>query len=199
MNRKLAFIGALLLGVLPLSGNSMPAASQVPDAITLEQALKTPAEELAGGYLFLTLVLLVAEAAEQQPNVTIDVMGETIDRSNAAEHVAALRQTLATYEEAMRQRGSANVAGNYDLKASRPCRELLIEGGTAAIEQNGFNLKLAHGPFEGELRDRGAIVESAIVFESTVSSDVHFAGTVRGDRIVLKHPPSRCTLTLVRR
>jgi hypothetical protein len=199
MKRSSVFIKVLLVGVLALLGGSSLAASQVADAITLEQALQAPAEELAGVYLFSTYVLRLAEIVEAQPNVTLIVTDETIDQSNAAELIAALRQTLQTLEEAMRQRGSKNVAGAYDLKPSRPCRQFLIERGTAVIEQNGFDLHLAHGDFQGEFRDRGVIVESSIAFESAVNPDTYFVGTVSGDRIVLKHRPTRCTLTLVRR
>lgn len=220
---KRARIFHALVVVLSLfgSGFSIDVAAEEP---TLRMALEAPAWALAQSYLSVKSMMHFVSAA--QAGATIQMQGETINKSNAEEYRGRYEKRLTIYGEAIKQRGYETISGTYKGKTNESCGRiqsvfgLIHEGGHTGIEiaQNGLEaqlvIKVKYDGKEISLKNPAAIAESAISVLDAMNLDYFFRGEIKDRVIVIKPnlsvldtwpkwagPPNRsdlenCTITL---
>lgn len=164
----------------------------------LLKALVYPPEALALSWLSVSYNLKFAEVARHGAtfHTTIDGKSVTIDKSNAETYITLFEERLNIYSNAVKQRGFQQLATEYETEVSQGCSKLGFSQGKTAIDQNEFRVQIAHGPFQGEIRHRGIMVESALAIEHAMIPEIQLVGQIQQGRIELKHEPSQCTVTL---
>lgn len=175
-----------------------------PALTTVLQAMKVPPEQLAGAYLLISYhVALLGPAREGRFRVTlhtnIDGKAETISESNALVYLAGYEDRLRTYSQAIEQKGFKRLAGVYDTKVSRGCKQLGFSKGKTTIDQNGFRIRVTNGEYQGEVRHRGVIVTDALAIEHAMNPEVVLLGRSEGHEVRIEHAPSNCVVTLTKK
>lgn len=187
-------IALTAIALLAALGNATVAAS----ATTSDKALAAPSEDLAQSYLW-TRFMVQAMFPAAEKGVTIHVGGLTINKSNVAQYQQEYERPLATYREVIKRRGYMTIAGVYKGKATEACARiqslwvrLIVERRTTGVEivQDGPDAQLIVSiQDEGrklELRNRAAIVESAIALQDGMNGDFYFRKTIKPGEIELK-------------
>jgi len=168
-------------------------AADTPATVTFDQALAADASDLARGYLVIGSQMQVAEVAGLGVPVhtTVDGRPQTITKSNYQAFESAYEAREHVYSQAMTQRGSSQIAGDYDMTASDGCKSLGLKDGPATITQSGFRFQWVTGPYQGKIALHGVVVESAVAAVSSIGADLDLRGKVADRVIELRSvPPS---------
>lgn len=121
----------------------------------------------------------------------------TVTRNNLDVVLPELRERLATYGEAIEERGFARVDGAYDTLVTHGCEQLGVGVGTTRIDQDAWTIQVVPAGFEGERRYVGTVVGSALEIEHAMDWSVSLLGWVAESEVVLRHPPSGCRVVLI--
>ena len=171
--------------------------------IPLEAAMQAPAAELASSYHAIRYARLMADVVRSHMGATTAQIGletqvvVTVDNVDVV--LTELEDRLATYGRAIERRGYEFFQGIYDTEVTAGCDALGFSAEESAIEQEGFEFWLAHGPFQDDMRHIGVTVESAVVIEHAFDPDIELWGVIEEGRIELGHGPSGCRIVLIPR
>jgi hypothetical protein len=173
---------------------------------TQKDVLEAPAADLAQGYLAAkTSVGLVKRLVKtgafggSGARFMLKVRGEIIDKDNVDEYLAKYQKQLALHEEAIKQRGYANIAGAYKGEATKSCANSNSLWAAAIqrkaqtgveIRQEGIDaqivISLKQNDNEMSIGNPAAIAETAIAVIEATNSDYYFLGEIKDQVIVLK-------------
>lgn len=217
--QALIFVAALLT-----TGCSTQEVKKEP---TEKDVMEVPAADLAQAYHVAKTSLggikrLVKSGAFGGSGATfmLKIRGETIDKDNVDEYLAKYQKQLSSYEEAIKQRGYANIAGAYKGEATKSCENskslwaAVIQKQSQTgieVEQEGIDaqvvINLKHKDKEVSIANSAAIAETAIAVIEATNSDYYFKGEIKDQVIVLEpdvsvlntwpkwaNPPSRSDL-----
>lgn len=164
--------------------------------VSLEQALKAPAEALGQGYLWVNSQLAYAPLARLAASLQLMIDGRevTLTKDNVDEFVKAMEDRKSTYATAIRQRGFVQLGKTYDAAASPGGEKIDVGALPTLITQNGFELTVA----QGRLKHAGVVVESAVTFEHAENPEVKFTGKLAGDKLRLTARLSGMAAELIR-
>ena len=166
-----------------------------------------PSEDLAQGYLAVKTSLehlnkFVKSGAFSGSGASfmIKIGDEVVNKDNVNQYQGKLQNQLSVYEEVIKKRGSAEIAGTYESEATMSCaksnslfaaaiQEKLVTG--LEIRQDGIDaqltISLKQKGREMSVGTGAAIAESAIAVIEPMNSDFYFIGEIR-DRIILLKP-----------
>jgi hypothetical protein len=213
-----------LVAVLLVTGCSTVVETKAP---TQKDMLEAPAAELAHGYLAAITSLELLEKyvkagafSKSGANFMIKISGRIVNKDNVDENLRRFKKQVFVYEEAIKERGYADIAGMYKSEATMSCaksnslfaaaiQERLVTG--IEIKQDNIDLQLvislAQKGKETSIGTTAAIAETAIALIEPMNSDFYFLGEIRDRVIVLKpdvsvlntwprwaRPPSRSDL-----
>ena len=184
--------------VLVLLGLAVPGAGAA--EVSLQEALQTPADDLAQAYLSTNYVLQkILPYAASGVVATIHVGADEITAKNAADYTQRYEARREIYSVAMRQRGQLRLAGTYTGEATDSCARVgalwispILSGDATEIriEQDGADAALVVSmPLDGKiqsLRSEAAVVETSIVIVDPMNADYYFRGQVEDGRVVIR-------------
>jgi hypothetical protein len=159
--------------------------------------LQAPADKLALEHNRIDTILMLTDFADgvQMPSITYHIGDLVIGPENREEVRAEFRSKLVSVHEAIERRGSASVAGDYTIKATRACRKIQSmwaqgvatkELGKPTILQNDHECQIVQLiDFNGSepLETPAVIVEDTIIFADLMNTDFIFVGHARGSVI----------------
>lgn len=162
--------------------------------------LRAPAEKLAIEHNRIDTILMLTDFAsgEQMPNITYHVGDLVIGPDNRDQVRADFRAKLASVHEAIARRGTAYVAGDYEMKATRACRRIPSmwaqaiankDLGKPTIVQNEHECQLVQSiDLNGNepLETPAVIVEDTMVFADLMNTDFLFVGHVHGNTVEIQ-------------
>lgn len=173
---------------------------------TQKGLLEAPAVELAQGYLAAKISLRLVERHVNMgafggsgARFVLKIRGETIDKDNVDEYLAKYQKQLSLYEEVIRQRGYANLAGAYRGEATESCAnsnslwaaaiQQKMQSGID-IKQEGIDAQIVISVKQNDkvmnIGNAAAVAETAIAVIEATNSDYYFLGEIKDQRIVLK-------------
>lgn len=187
-------IGLSLMGLLCAAlARSEPASETEP---TLADAMAASAADLAISYLWVSNMVEMLDSLGGM-GATIVLGDESIAPENAEQNKQRFANRLAIYEQAIRQRGQASLAGKYRGVASETCerigsmwmqgirtgfvKEVTIGQKTGAKVELIVTASLDEETFQ--IEHAGAIVENSIAIVDPMNMDYFYRGTFVEDRI----------------
>ncbi len=177
---------------------------QGPLLVHPDQAMASPAESLAAGYLAVSFTARMLEPARTggfRATIVTKLDGEphSITAANAALYLAGYQDRLRVYALAISRRGFQEISGPYRTEATASCRRIqsLWAGGIREgalrelnISRDGFKVELVHTvQLEGKTHSvvvPGIVVESAIALVDPGNSDFLFLGQIRPGQITVR-------------
>jgi|OpeIllAssembly_1097287.scaffolds.fasta_scaffold02501_4 hypothetical protein len=189
----------LSVPILLLASYACPGASPPiePDPALLQAAADAPAVDVARSLCSAKLALKVSEYAELGANVTVVVGATEITRENIGQVRKDMEQRIATYEVAIRQRGTADIAGTYRAMATNCTNSgsllasAISEGlRDASVTQVGpaFGLAL-RGKIRGKkekLDADGCVAENTLALTDPVESGYTYIGEATEGRLLIR-------------
>lgn len=162
--------------------------------------LQAPSAKLAMEHNRIDTILMLTDFAggQQMPNITYQIGDLVIGPDNRDQVRADFQAKLASVHEAIAQRGSADIAGSYAMKATRACRKIPSmwaqavankELGKPTIVQNEHECQLLQAiDINGNepLETPVVIVEDTMVFADLMNTDFLFVGHVRGNTVEIQ-------------
>lgn len=172
-------------------------------AVTEEEAMSFPADVL--GFEMLDVEFLLDTCVLARAGATIDATlgGQplTITAATVNAIEPRMRKRRDVLEKAIRRRGFATLAEGYVAARRGDCDSWQLGDRGVLVEQDGFHVRLAQGPF----RHRAIVVESAVVLMHESNTDVRIPGEVDAGVLTFVTPArggiegmatGRCTLVL---
>ena len=129
----------------------------------------------------------------------IKIRGEVVNKDNVNQYLGKFQRQFSVYEEAIMERGFADVTGKYQGEATKSCaksnslfagaiQQKLVTG--IDIRQEGidaqFSISLKLEGKDSSIGTGAAIAETAIAVIEPTNSDFYFLGEIRDRTIVLK-------------
>ena len=186
-------------------------------------------EDLAQGYLavktsleHLNKFVKAGAFSGSGASFMIKIRGEVVNKDNVNEYLGKFQRQFSVYEEAIMERGFADVTGKYQGEATKSCaksnslfagaiQQKLVTG--IDIRQEGidaqFSISLKLEGKDSSIGTGAAIAETAIAVIEPTNSDFYFLGEIRDRTILLKpdvsvlktwpgwaNPPSQSDLEL---
>lgn len=173
------------------------------DEALLAAYLAAPAKKLAMEHNRIDTISMLTDigAGEQMPSITFQIGDLVIGPENREQVRAEFQAKLASVHEAIARRGTANVAGDYSMKATRACRKIpsmwaqgiaTKELGNPSILQSEHECQIVQMvDFNGRepLETPAVIVEDKIILADLMNTDFLFVGQVKG-RVIEFQPDS---------
>ena len=173
---------------------------------TQNDVAEAPATDLAQGYLaaktsqrLINRHVKIGAFSGSGARFVLKIGGEMVDKDNVDELLAKYQKQLSLYEEAIKQRGYAKIAGVYKGEATKSCaksnslwaaaiQQKLQTG--VEIKQEGIDaqivISLKQNDKEVSIENSAAIAETAIAVIDAMNSDYFFQGEIKDQVIVLK-------------
>jgi hypothetical protein len=213
-------IASLFAGVA-FSAAAQESPSRTPPAApALKELMTQPAQEIARGYLAAMAALPLAKAAADGLGllgVEIDGAAYRVDAANGAQFAALFEERVEVYGNAITERGTAVVEGQYTFTAGPACRGEMFDPRSlfaGALGPDGTPLLptgiriLQYGidanmlvtftrgrEIVGELLP-GTTVENTVVFTKAMGNGFAIYGTVKGNVIELTLDPEEVRAAL---
>lgn len=192
-----------LVAVLLVTGCSTGIETKAP---TQKDVLEAPAADLAHSYLAAKTSLELLEKyvkagafSKSGATFMVKIRGEIVNKGNVDGYLGKFQKQVSVYQEAIKERGYADIAGTYKGEATKSCaksnslfaaviQEKLVTG--IEIRQDGIDpqlmLSLKQKAQETSVATSAAIAETAIALIEPMNSDFYFLGEIRDRVIVLK-------------
>jgi tetratricopeptide (TPR) repeat protein len=178
--------------------------SELTREITLEEVMSAPPDVVGLSYLEVSTILDFCPLSKlgATVNATLDGVYLQLTPFNTNRIEKLLKNRLTVYEEAMRKRGSSQLKVGYQPQLNGGCSEWGISDEPILVEQEGFKIHLT----QGNVRHKGVVIESTVVFRHDANVGVLISGEIVGDNLVFVTPiydsaggdaAERCTATLV--
>jgi len=172
-------------------------------AVTLDEAMSFPADVLAFEMIDAELLLEMCAIARGGATIHGVLGGQPLVISADSVSVVEprVRERRDVFEQAIRRRGFAMLAGGYTAARKGDCDNWELGDAPVLVEQEAFNVRLA----QGFVRHRAVVVESAVVLVHDANTDVRIPGEIVDGVLTFVSPArggvsgmasGRCTLVL---
>ena len=173
---------------------------------TLKDVSGAHSEDLAQGYLavkasleHLNKFVKAGAFSGSGASFMIKIRGEVVNKDNVNEYLGEFQKQFSVYQEAITERGFADVTGMYKGEATISCaksnslfaaaiQEKLVT--SIEIRQDGIDaqltISLKQKDKEASVGTAAAIAESAIAVIEPMNSEFYFLGEIRDRTILLK-------------